>query len=352
MPLAALALLLQLLSWLAPCALAGESMGILKVKSSVATAEVYVDGTLLGKAPVTKYMPSGAHTIRVVADFHDPWVRRVEILADKTVDLNATLTPGPGSLEFTGPPGGHVFLDGTDRGALPIRLPAPSPGAHTWRVEAPKFEPAEGKIEVEAGKNYLVEAQLPSSAGVFVVESTPPGARVQLDGEDVGVTPLRLTGVPLGKHGVLLSMEGRSLVAKSVDTTDGSRGEVKATLSEDGATLAVATGDEAARVFVDDVFVGAGKLVQVGPFPKGRTRVRVEIGDKRASDTVTLPSRGNVALEVSGGDLVARKPLVQRWTFWAAVGGGVAAGGAAAAVVAAANQPEPPPAGDTVVALP
>lgn len=351
MPLAALALLLNLLAALVPGAHA-ETTGILKVKSNVDGAEIWVDGAMLGKAPVTRYLPPGAHTLRVVADFHDPFVRRVEIVADRTVEVNASLVTGKGSIEFTGPAGGHVFLDGVDRGALPIRLPAPAVGKRTWRVEAPKHEPAEGAIDFVAGHNYLVEVVASSSAGVFVVESTPVGAKVQLDGKDVGVTPLRLTDVPLGKHGVLVALEGRAAVARAVDTSGGDRGEVKVSLPEGGTVLAVTTGRDDAKVYVDGALVGTGSAVKSVPLAKGRYKVRVDLGGTDATDTVSVPARGQLALRVAGDDLVERKPLVQRWGFWAAVGGGVAVGGATAAVIAASSQPPPPPTGDTVAAMP
>lgn len=352
MPLSALALLLHLLAWLVPGASAEDPTGILKVRSTVEGAEVWVDGALLGTAPITKYLPAGAHTLRVVADFHDPFVRRIDVATDRTLDVNATLARGAGTVEFVGPAGARVSLDGADRGPLPIRLPAPAPGAHTWRVEAPKHEPAEGTIDFVAGRNYLVEAALPSSAGLFAVSSTPAGARVLLDGKDVGSTPLRLEGVPLGKHGVLLQMEGHAAVARSVDTTDGSRGEVAATLPARGGTLVVTTGRPDAKVYVNDALVGEGDAVKIGPLEKGRAKVRVELGDRLATDTLTIPARGQVSLRVAGDNLVQRKPLVQRWGFWAAVGGGAVASGAAAAVVAKMAEPEPPPSGDVVVALP
>lgn len=352
MPISALALLIHLLAWLIPGASAEDATGILKVRSTVDGAEVWVDGALLGTAPVTKYLPAGAHTLRVVADHHDPFVRRIDIAVDRTLDVNAALSRGAGTVEFTGPAGARVSLDGVDRGPLPIRLPAPAPGPHVWRVDAPKMEPAEGRIDVVAGRNYLVEAALASSAGVFVVASTPEGARVVLDGKDVGVTPLRLEGVPLGKHGVLVQMDGRAAIVRSVDTTDGSRGEVVATLPASGGTLAVSTGRADAKVYVNDALVGEGDVVKVGPLEKGRAKVRVELGDRVATDTLSIPARGQVALRVAGDSLVERKPLVQRWGFWAAVGGGAVATGTAAAVVAKLAEPEPPPSGDVVVALP
>lgn len=350
---AALAFFLALAGLLVPTASGADApTGILKVRSNVDGAEVWLDGAVLGVTPLTKYLTVGAHQIRVVADRHDPFVRRVEIVADKTLDVQASLTPGGGTVEFAGPPGARLVMDGTDRGPLPIRLPAPTPGAHAWRVEAPKFEPAEGTVDFVAGKNYLVDVQMTSSRGIVVVESSPAGAAVSLDGQDVGVTPLRLTDITPGRHTVLLTHADAAGVLRVIDTSDGGRGEVRASLPKTGGTLEIVTGNADALVFLDGARVGEGTHVTVGPLEKGRWKVQVRIGERQIVDTVALPARGTVALRVSGDLLVERKPLVQRWGFWAVVGGAAVAGGATTAAVVVATAPEPPPTGDTVVELP
>ncbi len=353
MPVALLVLLLSLSRLFVPCSAAADApTGILKVHGTVDGAEVWVDGALLGKTPLTKYLPSGVHQLRVIADNYDPFVRRLEVLADKTLAIAATLTAGAGTVEFSGPPGARLTVDGTERGSLPIRLPAPSVGAHTWRVEAPKLEPTDGKFDFTKGKNYLIKVTMASSAGVFAVVSTPPGAAVQIDGVDRGLTPLRLEGMPLGRHVVMLTHPELATVFRVVETADGSRGEVTVTLPKGGAALSVSTGSPDARVYAEDVLMGTGAHVDFGPIEKGRIKLRVESGGKSVTDTVTLPSRGTVALRLAGDELAERKPLLQRWGFWVAVGGGAVAASATTAAIAVGTSPEPPPAGDSVVVLP
>jgi hypothetical protein len=110
-------------------------------------------------------------------------LKRVELVKDTTFDLQATLVPGAGTVEFTSAPGvnlsgAHVFLDDVDKGAAPIRLPSPGAGNHRWKVVQPGHEPAEGTIDVVPGRNYLFPVTLESSAGVVAVTTKPAGARV------------------------------------------------------------------------------------------------------------------------------------------------------------------------------
>lgn len=326
--------------------------GLLKVRSTTTNAEVYLDGTLIGTAPLTQMVTVGSHQLRVVADNFDPFVRKVEIVEGQTTDLQATLIAGVGSVEFVGPAGSKIWVDGQDRGALPIRLRDLSPGKHHYRVEAPLFEPLEDDIVTVKGKNYLLNLSLKSSRGIFLVESTPPGATVSIDGQTRGQTPLRLENVTPGVHTIRVDASGRASVIRQVDTSDGRRGEVKVTLPEEGTTLKISGGGTDTQVLLDGVAVGTGATVEAGPFEKGRHRITVIEGEHVVDQSVSFPGEGTMALRLKGDSLEEVKPLTQQWGFWAAVGGGTAVVGAAAITTGVLLAPQPIPAGDQIVVLP
>lgn len=191
-----------------------------------------------------------------------------------------------------------------------------------------------------------------TSDGVVAVTSTPAGARVLLDGRDTGLAPLKLKGVPLGKHGVAWVLDGYAVVYRSFDSSGGGRADLAATLDASGAVVTIDAPSDESRSFVEDTEVGVGEAVRLPSVERGKVRVRVVSGERVAEGTVTVPSSGTLALRVAGTRVVEKRALTQTWGFWAAVGGvaaGAAAGGIAAAVALA---PEPPPTGDTVMTLP
>jgi hypothetical protein len=53
-----------------------------------------------------------------------------------------------------------------------------------------------------------VPAPRPASGG-FALASTPAGAMVRVDGKDLGSTPIRLTDLPPGNHGIRLTRSRR-----------------------------------------------------------------------------------------------------------------------------------------------
>ena len=330
---------------------AADPTGVLRLTASVAGAEVYIDGSLAGTAPVTKYLSTGPHKLRVVADNFEPFVRQVTLEAGRTVDLAATLTPGPGSIEFTGPPGSAVSMNGQTY-SVPVRLPSPGPGPLSYSGQAPGFELTSGALTLVKGRNYLVNLELETSEGVIEVLAKPEGAAVAVNGENVGTTPVKLKGKAPGVYGVAVSLEGYGTAYRSIDTTKGGRGSTEVSLSKSMVDVVVNTGGNEAEVRMNDVLVGTGSTVKVPGVARGRVVVTITEGEHVATGKVDLPAAGTVTLRQSGTMVVEQKALTSQWGFWAAVGGGAVAAGTVTGVIVAANQPEPAPEGDIVVVLP
>jgi len=90
------------------------------------------------------------------------------------------------------------------------RVAAATPDAGTPPADA-RAAPA------DAGQVAVVKPVAPSAAGdTLVIASTPPGARVFLDGADAGATPVKLPGSP-DRHTIALLLAGHDLYIAQVD---------------------------------------------------------------------------------------------------------------------------------------
>ncbi|MBK9648488.1 MAG: PEGA domain-containing protein [Deltaproteobacteria bacterium] len=336
---------------------AQETTGVLYVTATIQRAAVHIDSEPVGEVPVTRYLPPGTYSVRVTADGMDPFVRRVEVKPNLTTSVTAELYPGGGTAEFVSTPSGaSVTIDGKEVGKTPIRVASIAEGDHSYSLSLTGFETIEGTLTQRKGGNPLTKHVLESSRGRFAVTSKPAGAEVWLDGASVGKTPLQLSDVPPGQHTVLLISPGYAAVVRHIDTSDGSKGEVTATLSDAGTTLKVNTGFDDAIVRIDGATVSQGGdaelLLSRGEYLLTITSAE---GGGEVSQTLEVPLTGTLLYKVDwkgGPALVELAPLVQRWTFWAALGGSAAAAGVVSAGVALALQPEPLPDGDVVVTLP
>lgn len=104
------------------------------------------------------------------------------------------------------PPGADIYVDGVRRGRTPQRLRI-KPGEHTIRMHAAFCFDWEQAVTLKEGEKKKVVASL-ERWGSLVIRSDPPGAEVFIEGEEMGVTPLRITPMNVGEHRVEVRLEG------------------------------------------------------------------------------------------------------------------------------------------------
>ncbi len=122
----------------------------------------------------------------------------------------------PGVLVVTSDPAGaQVTVDGR---AVPVPTPAVVEDVDLSRPLSVAVSARDRKsvilsVQPQLGKLVRrVHAELPAALGAVVVESSPPGAAVQIDERAAGVTPLTIQNVRLDeRHRVDLSLPGHEL---------------------------------------------------------------------------------------------------------------------------------------------
>ncbi|WP_437303842.1 PEGA domain-containing protein [Sorangium sp. So ce388] len=214
-----------------------------------------------------------------------------------------------GTLAVAGdaPAGALLFIDDRLRGKLPLENPLRvSVGSRAVRVEKEGFAPLTMTVGVKAGEESVAELVAMSRKGRLVVgEKHNWVLRVELDGEDVGVTPWQGL-VDAGQHKVRLhGLMGVEALAAC---------EAPGGAAEEGAK--VASGVEVASVKPYEetrVVLGAEEQdasLRVDSTPEGATvRIDARVVGKAPWEG-RLPLGGHV-IEVSAGGFFSAKQTVQ-----------------------------------------
>jgi hypothetical protein len=174
--------------------------GGLRVGSDPDGAEVWLDGALVGVAPLgLDDIPPGPHTVQVRA--RGGSVRRpVRVQAGRTEEVNIKIASG--WLVVFAPIRLEVFESGRSLGSSEsgrIRL---SPGDHQLEIVSERFGfRASRSAEVKPGETAAVNVELPQATIEIV---GPPDADVLVDGQMVGRTPLDPVFVAVGTREVTL----------------------------------------------------------------------------------------------------------------------------------------------------
>jgi hypothetical protein len=181
---------------------ARATTGRLVVQSSPGRAEVLVNGVKRGETPLTlRNLPLGTHTIRVSRGGYQTSTRKVTLTASRAAD----------SLAF-------------DLQPMEPRAGAAREAGGTAGSAATGGDPDSDRASAEATAAGL---------GALYVLSHPAGARVIVDGQVVGTTPLVVTNVPPGNKTVRLELPGHKPWSSTVRVAAGQRVRVAASL-EDG----------------------------------------------------------------------------------------------------------------------
>ncbi|MFH1463718.1 MAG: PEGA domain-containing protein [Pseudomonadota bacterium] len=234
-----------------------------------------------------------------------------------------------------------VILDGKNLGLSPTEVPNLTPGSHELGFQASLFAPLAftQRFEVPADQDVLVvvdmaartaevktistaptPAPVPSgplwgasgepaapapvappapvaTEGALEVLAAEPGAAIFLDGQDTGqVTPATLPALKPGEH----SLELRTTCARgsaSAAVVAGQTTTANVVLTPGTGTLSVSSSPPGARVFLDDVEVGAAPM-QAANVSCGEHRVDLRApGYLQSTQTVAVPAFQTTAVE-------------------------------------------------------
>jgi hypothetical protein len=252
------------------------SEGELDIKSEPAGAKVFLNGREVGAAPlVLPFVKPGEYTVRLVREGYQTYEEKVNVTEGEKTRIVASMKRAVGALSVnTNPPGAAVSLDGQSVGASPYEGKDLSAKSYKIRVTMEGYEPWEKGEIVEIGKKTEVLAQLKPSEGSLEIVSEPPGAKIFIDGNEIGESPF-LAAIRPGQYAIRVLMEGYLPFEEKVDVQGKERKKISAVLSKPVGELIVRTQPPGAAISID------GRPAGITPYegrglPPGTYKIRIE----------------------------------------------------------------------------
>ena len=179
-----------------------------------------------------------------------------------------------GELEVTSEPtGATVFLDQKEAGKTPLALSRVHSGRHQVRVAKEGHDNWEREVDVAGGRKVEVYAQLKGREGRLEIRSEPAGAKVWVNGKEMGFTPLTMSTQP-GQYLVRVFREGHEVYEEWVQIEGGGRKDIRVSLKNLLGDLVVQADPPGAAIYLDGKSVGTGRYEGKGLAPR-IYRVRV-----------------------------------------------------------------------------
>ncbi|MFQ5650244.1 MAG: FlgO family outer membrane protein [bacterium] len=189
------------------------SPGMLTVNSTPSSAEIYLKGKRVAKSPHTfSNIPPGELVVRVKKPGYEAWTSSVLIQPSKQEILDVALAEKMGTLSILSQPeGAIVFLaregqTAREIGRTPIlNFEAPI-GRYTIAIEKDDYFRERKQIVVQHKRLLDLSFDLQEKPGAILVETTPPNARIFLDGSYKGRAPFLLENIEKGEYNVTVRL--------------------------------------------------------------------------------------------------------------------------------------------------
>jgi len=220
-------------------------------------------------------LDEGTYTIWVVSGPNDRSrlaqadYRTIAVTIGKpTISVDTPVQPG--TLDLQSVPGGaSVTVNGDPRGTTPLVISSLSPNTYTVTFAKSGYVDLSMQVIVQAGRNSEIIATLQPKTGTLAVNSTPSGARVQLDGAFAGLSPVVLENISADTHTVGVEMDGYTAASRTVSIAAGQVNPVEVSLVPVPTPLPPATTRAAGLV---PAIMGAFCLIILGAAGNRRNR--------------------------------------------------------------------------------
>lgn len=208
-------------------------IGNVNVSSNPSGAAVYVDNRFSGYTPLSFRIAAGAHTIRVAQQGYQSFQQSINVVAGRTVNVNANLTGNAPPVNHQGtaifdsyPAGAQVFVNNSLVGTTPTGILGFAPGTYNARFSLPGYGEQATSFTVSPNRNTEVIVTLVSvpQEGSLSITANNPTARVFINGREYGVISsgaARIDNLPAGRYQLVALAEGYSAFVTEFTITAG-----------------------------------------------------------------------------------------------------------------------------------
>ena len=149
----------------------------LNITSSIAGADVYINGQLYGKTPLTLTLNGGNYSITIKMSGYKDWATNVNLSGNQ--NINATLIPDTYTLTIgANITGADVYINGQLYGKTPLNVSL-SPGAYNILVKLDGYKDWATSINLTSNQNISANLEMLR----FIILSLPVGAKLWLNGK-------------------------------------------------------------------------------------------------------------------------------------------------------------------------
>ncbi len=191
------------------------------------------------------------------------------------------------------PDGAKVLLDGQEQGLTTLSLQKIEPGQHLVEVHKDGFFAQRRTVSLFKGEKKTEEFKLEPLKGLVIIQTSPEGAEVDVDGAFRGKTPLLLTDLGLGDHAVVLRTEGYQPRKLALPIKDRVPIKLVTDLASDSAALNLSSEPAGAAVLLNGATRGTTPC-KIDRIPSGTVDIEFNLKGYAAHRSQIVLKAGDV----------------------------------------------------------
>jgi len=291
--------------------------GLLLVHSDPSGAVVHIDGADRGSTPLLLTdLPLGKYRLNVSAQGYLPKEVEVDVGDRSPVKADVKLTSNSARLDISSQPSGaEVTLNGIRTGkTTPCSIDRIPAGPSRIELSFPAYQPLVKELKLSPGQEESVSfvlTPLPSSLSII---SIPEGARIYVDNQFRGESPVTLDDIQAGQYRVRAEADGYDAMARTISVPRAEKIVEEFRLQSNAGALQLTTEPAGVSVFIDGKARGVTSVLP-GKTDRVSDQLLVDLLSE-GSHTLLLTRKGfhdkTVTLQVERGKTVAMHERLRR----------------------------------------
>lgn len=236
-----------------------EEKGLILVKTTPSGADVKLHGVSLGTTPLLITTLSGGRTHTLELSLNGYQTKKVTVKTDGRRPLvrEETLALDSGVVQCTTEPSGAtVLVNGVERGVTPICLTNVPKGVATVQFRLAGYQNVSRELRLAPGDKQTLSVQLKGLPAKLTVVTMPEKAKVFVNDEYQGKSPVTASGLKHGSHKVRIELAGHAPIVREVMLDNGEAKTEEFRLQSVLGRLEIVTMPSGAKISIDGRAVG------------------------------------------------------------------------------------------------
>ena len=239
-------------------------LGFLAISSEPSEADIYIDGKHYGKTNnVITDLAVGTHELKLEKEGYATLTKTFVTTKGETLKLNETLQAvSKQKVHFivkADQENATIYIDDEPLGTKEASKLFMLGSSHTWMIKCNMYHTESGTVTLN--ERTVIDKKLRPNFGFLNISTTPEqGAKVFVDEEYVGQSPVKTDKLKSGTYTVRVMKDMYKMKEQSFTVTDGQTTNATLNMAANFVNVTVNT-DSQSYIYVDDEYKGKGRWI-------------------------------------------------------------------------------------------